>query len=65
METYWTNLARGAPGTGWAGAPLSWPAYSLPARSSLRFQAPTTFVEAAYKNATCDFWDTQVGFGTY
>ena len=53
MEAYWVGLAaNGTVGSGWAGGPaLAWSPYALPGRT--------------YNRAACDFWDSQIGFGTY
>jgi hypothetical protein len=66
MEAYWASLAaNGTTGTGWPGAPLAWPAYTLPNRLSIGFETPVNSIDAGYNAVNCTFWDTEVGYNFY
>lgn len=66
MQWYWANFAAtGAPGTGYAGSPMFWPAYNVSDRSLMYFQAGGNSVATNWRGEQCDFWDAQVGYNFY
>lgn len=63
-QTYWTNLAKtGAPGPGFVGAPLEWPAFNAEERPYMILDLAKTTTNDPY-GAKCDHWD-QVGYVYY
>ncbi|RYG53264.1 hypothetical protein EON66_08775, partial [archaeon] len=66
MQWYWSNLAaQGAPGVGFSGAPLLWPAYNATGRATMLLQTGGNSVLADYNTANCNFFDQQVGYDFY